>query len=69
MSWEQGERKNVHLNGTGLALEPVGHVDFALLLRVAVGEDVDALDSLVKVAKDVEDDDNGLGGIRGTGDV
>jgi hypothetical protein len=69
MSRSTEREENVHLNGARLALEPVGHVNLVLLLLVAVGENVGTLESLVKVAKDVVDDDNGLCGVRGAGDV
>ena len=63
------EAQNSHLNGAGLAVEPVGHEDLVLVVVVAGGEDVGALDGLVEEAEDVEDDDDGLGGVLGAGDI
>lgn len=53
---------NAPLNGARLALEPVRDEDL-VLLPGAGREDVGALDSLVKVAKNVVDDDDSLGGV------
>lgn len=66
MTWG---RINLLLNGAGLALEPVGHEHLILLMFVAEGEDVGTLDGLVKVAKDVIDNDNGLGSVGGASDI
>jgi hypothetical protein len=64
-----GEPKNLLFNRAWLALEPVGHEYLVLLVVVAKGEDVGTLHGLVKVAKDVINDDNGLGGVGGAGDI
>lgn len=69
MNRRRETRIDSHLDGAGVPVEQVGHVDLVLLVLVAVGEDVGALDGLLKVAKDVVDDDNGLVGVGGTGDV
>lgn len=61
--------QNRHLNGAGHAVEQVWHEDLVLLVLVAVGEDVCALDGLVKVSEDIIDDDNGLGSISWAGDI
>lgn len=53
------------LKGQGLALEGVGHEDGVLVVVVGGGQDVAALDGLVEEAKDVHDDENGLGSILG----
>lgn len=44
-------------------LEPVGDEDLALVVCVAVSQDVGTLEGLFKVAKDVVDDQKDLGGI------
>jgi hypothetical protein len=49
-------------------LEPVRDEDLVLLV-VAGGEDIGALDGLVKVAEDVVYDDNSFGGIGRAGDI
>lgn len=54
----------LHFNGAWLSLEPVRHVDSVLLL-VAVGENVCALDGLVEVSEDIVDDDDGLSRVGG----
>ena len=61
-------RLNLPLNRARLALEPVGDED-TVLLGVAGGQDVGALDGLVEVAEDVVDQNDALGGILGTSDV
>lgn len=61
--------QNLPLNGAGLALEPVRDKDLVLVVGVAEGEDVGALQGLVKVSKDVVDDYDGLLGVERTGDV
>jgi len=55
--------KNIPLNRAGLAEEPVRNEDLVLVVLIAGRENVGALDGLVKVAEDVIDDDNALGGI------
>ncbi len=60
--------QNIPLDGARLALEPVRDKDLVLLV-VAGGEDIGALDGLVKVAEDVVDDDNSFGGIGRAGDI
>lgn len=57
------------LNRARLAPKPVRNIDLVLLVSITEGEDISTLDSLVKVAKDVVDDDNGLGSIDGAGDI
>lgn len=61
--------RRVPVNLGRVALEPVGHVDAVLVLVVAVGEQVGALDGLVKVAKDVVDDNDGMLGVLRARDV
>jgi hypothetical protein len=61
--------QNSHLNGAGLSLEPIRDVDLVLLMGIAKGEDIRALKSLVKVAEDIEDDDDCLVGIGRASDV
>lgn len=39
------------------------------MVVIAIGQDVGSLDGLVKVAKDVEDDDDGLGSVGGASDI
>lgn len=56
-------------NRARLALEPVGHEHLVLVVVIAIGQDVGSLDGLVKVAKDVEDDDDGLGSVGGASDI
>lgn len=60
---------NSPFNTGRTALKPVGNEDLVLVLHVAVSQDVDALERLFKVAKNVVDDHNSLGGIGRTGDV
>jgi hypothetical protein len=62
-------RASLHLNGAGLALEPVRHVNLVLLVVVAVCQNISTLESLVEVAEDVVDDDNGLCSFLGASDV
>lgn len=50
------------LDGAWLALEPIRHEDL-VLLGVAMGENIGALNRLVEVAKDVVDDNDTLGGV------
>lgn len=50
-------------------MEQVWHEDLVLLVAVAIGKDVRALDGLVKVSEDIIDDDNGLGSISWAGDI
>lgn len=59
----------IHVNGQWFALEPVWHKDLVLLVVIAVREDVGALQRLVEVAEDVEDDHNGLGSVVRTSDI
>lgn len=61
--------RRVPVNLGRVALEPVGHVDAVLVLVVAVGEEIGALDSLVEVAKDVVDDNDGVLGVLRARDV
>jgi hypothetical protein len=49
-------------------LEPVRDEDLVLLV-VAGGEDIGALDGLVKVAENVVDNDNSFGSIGRAGDI
>lgn len=58
-----------HLDRARLALEPVRNKDLVLLVIITVRKDICALDSLVEVAEDVVDDENGLGSILGTSNV
>lgn len=50
-------------------MEQVWHEDLVLLVLIAVGEDVCALDGLIKVSEDIIDDDNGLSRISRAGDI
>lgn len=59
----------LHLDRARLALEPVRHIDLVLLVVIAVGENIGALDGLVKVSEDVVDNDNSLGCIGRAGDI
>lgn len=65
----RGQTQNVPLNGSRASLEPIWNENLVFVLRVAVSQDVRTLKGLLKVAEDVVDDQNGLGGIRRTGDV
>lgn len=56
-------------NRARLAPEPVGHEHLILVVIIAIGQDIGSLDSLVKVAKDVVDDDDGLGSVGGASDI
>lgn len=47
------------------AVEGVGHKDGILVVIIGRGQDVAALDGLVKEAEDVHDDENSLGGLLG----
>lgn len=57
------------LNRARVALKPVRHKHLVLLVLVTVGQDVGALDRLIKVAKDVVDDEDSLGSIRRTSNI
>jgi len=46
---------------SGLAIKEIGHEDEVLVLLVRVGENIGALESLIEVAKDIEDEQDGLG--------
>lgn len=47
------KEEGLPLNRTGVPLEPVRHKDFILMVLVAVGQDIGALNYLVRVAKDI----------------
>lgn len=51
----------IPLDGAGLAFEPVGDDDF-VFFRGRSGEDVGALEGLLKIAEDVVDDEDALFG-------
>ena len=55
--------KYIPLNGHGLVIKPVGDEDLVLVVLVAGGQDVGALDRLGKVAKDVKDEEDALCGV------
>ena len=57
------------LNRHRLAVEKVGHEDPVFLIVVASREDVGTLNSLVKVAKDIKHDQDGLFGALRARDV
>lgn len=59
----------LHLNGAWAALEPVRNENLVLLVSVAKGKNIGALESLIEVAKDVVDHDNGLLGVYGASDI
>jgi hypothetical protein len=46
-----------------MALEPVRHEHLVLVVRVAGGQDIGALESLVEVTEDVKHSDDALGGV------
>lgn len=54
------------LAGAVAALEEVRNEDCVYVLLVAGGQDISALDCLIGEAKDIVDDDDALGSIRGT---
>ena len=53
----------------GLAEEEVGHEDLVLVAGVGVCKNVSTLDGLRREAEDIVDDEDGGGGIGGTGGV
>lgn len=53
----------------GLAEEEIRHKHLILVGGVGVGEDVGALEGLVAEAEDVVDDEDGGGGVGGTGAI
>ena len=55
--------------GEGLAEEEIRHEHLVLVGGVGVGEDVGALEGLVAETEDVVDDEDGGGGVGGTGGV
>lgn len=54
---------------SGIVLEPIRHEDFVLVVLIARGEDIGALDGLGEVAEDVEDEEESFGCIFWAGDV
>lgn len=58
----------IPLNRAGLALEEVWNKDLVFLLT-AVGKNIGTLERLLKVAKDVVDNEDSLGGVSGAGNV
>lgn len=57
------------LGGAVFALQKVGDQDIVLVGFLTGGQDVGALDRLVREAEDVVDGDDALGGIRRAGDI
>jgi hypothetical protein len=60
---------NLRLSWAQIALEPVRHEHLVLVVLVAGGQDIGALDSLVEVTEDVKHGDDALGGVSRTSNI